>query len=198
MSNPGNAPELPRTLVSDPPWPIAWTAPKTRVNGRGERHTNHKTDLGYKTLSIDELCAFDVPTMAEDSWLVLWTLDRFLLDGSATRIARVWGYEPKRFLVWYKSAFSLGTFPRPQHEIAVVCQRGKPEYLARNVGSVQPWKVVYERRGATVGRRHSAKPDDFYALIERALPGPYVEMFARKRRPGWLQFGDQLEVACVG
>jgi len=195
MSSPSNTPELPRTLVSDPPWPIAWTTPKTRVNGRGERHANHKTDLGYKTLSIDELCAFPVPQMAEDSWLVLWTLDRFLIDGSAQRVARAWEYEPKRFLVWYKSAFSLGTFPRPQHEIAVVCQRGKPGYLARNIGSVQPWKVVYERRGATVGRRHSAKPDDFYALVERALPGPYVEMFARKRRAGWFQIGDQLEAA---
>lgn len=185
--------EIPRTLVADPPWPINWATPKTRVNGRGERHQNHKTDLGYKTMTIDEIAAFAVPTVASDAWLFLWTLDRFLIDGSAVKVARAWGFEPKRFLVWRKSAFALGSFPRPQHEIALVCQRGKPQYRARNIGSVQAWKVVYERRGATTGRRHSAKPDDFFALIEAAVPGPYVELFARKRRPGWVQVGDQLE-----
>lgn len=68
-------------------------------------------------------------------------------------------------------------------------------HVSNATEGVQPWKLVYEKRGKTVGRRHSAKPDDFYALVERALPGPYVEMFARKRRPGWVQFGDQLEAA---
>lgn len=187
---------LPRTLVADPPWPISWAAPgKTRSNGRKEQRVNTPSGLTYKTMTVDEIAAFPIPTMAADAWLLLWTLDRFLLDGSAARVARAWGFEPKRFLVWRKSGFALGTFPRPQHEIAVVCTRGKPQHLARNVGSVQSWPLVYERRGQTVGRRHSAKPDDFYALVERTVPGPYVELFARKRRPGWSQFGDQLEAA---
>ena len=35
------------------------------------------------------------------------------------KVARAWGFDPKRFLIWHKSAFSLGSFPRPQHEIAL-------------------------------------------------------------------------------
>ncbi|MEK9646458.1 MAG: MT-A70 family methyltransferase [Alphaproteobacteria bacterium] len=38
------------------------------------------------------------------------------------------------------------------------------------------------RRGGIV---HSAKPDAFYALIERLYPGPRTELFSRRARPGW-------------
>ena len=30
--------------------------------------------------------------------------------------------------------------------------------------------------------------------VERLLPGPYLELFARKRAPGWDAWGDQVEV----
>lgn len=38
------------------------------------------------------------------------------------------------------------------------------------------------RKGSLV---HSAKPDAFFALVERMYPGPRVEMFSRRTRPGW-------------
>jgi N6-adenosine-specific RNA methylase IME4 len=40
-------------------------------------------------------------------------------------------------------------------------------------------------------REHSRKPDETYARIERLLPGPYLELFARQSRPAWDGFGDQ-------
>jgi len=43
-------------------------------------------------------------------------------------------------------------------------------------------------------REHSRKPDETYARIERLLPGPYLELFARQSRPGWDGFGDQDEL----
>jgi N6-adenosine-specific RNA methylase IME4 len=33
-------------------------------------------------------------------------------------------------------------------------------------------------------RKHSQKPDEQYERIERLVDGPYLEMFARQRRPG--------------
>lgn len=47
------------------------------------------------------------------------------------------------------------------------------------------------------------KPDDIkrsrafcsFELVERLSPGPYLEMFARRRRSGWEAMGDQLEAA---
>ena len=41
---------------------------------------------------------------------------------------------------------------------------------------------------------HSHKPEDAYAVIERCSPGPYLELFARRKRPGWDVWGN--EVSC--
>jgi len=40
-------------------------------------------------------------------------------------------------------------------------------------------------------RAHSIKPDKLYDIIESCSPGPYVEMFARFTRKGWLHWGDE-------
>lgn len=44
-------------------------------------------------------------------------------------------------------------------------------------------------------REHSRKPDEQYPLIECCSPGPYIELFARYARPGWVQWGNQLDGA---
>lgn len=41
-------------------------------------------------------------------------------------------------------------------------------------------------------REHSRKPDEIYTLIEEYCVGPYVELYARQRWPGWAAFGDQI------
>jgi len=182
-----------RTIVADPPWPIVWRPGKSRRNGRGERHGNIKRDLGYRTMSIEEIVAVPVYELAEfEAHLYLWTTDRFLLDGSAARVARAWGFDPRRLLVWKKSGFGLGTFPRPQHECCVVAVRGSCPFKVRNVGSVQNWGLVYRTIDGVPRRWHSAKPEGFFSVVESASPGPYLELFARKRRPGWAAWGDEV------
>jgi N6-adenosine-specific RNA methylase IME4 len=181
-----------RTIVADPPWPITWTMGTTRINGRGERHPILKRELGYPTMPLDTIAALDIEALAApDAHLYLWTVDRFLIAGDAARIARAWGFEPKRLLVWRKSGFGLGTFPRPQHEVCVIATRGHLPFAVRNTGSVQSWPVVYERRGNSAGRCHSAKPEAFLDLVEQASPGPYLELFARRQRLGWDTWGDE-------
>ena len=39
---------------------------------------------------------------------------------------------------------------------------------------------------------HSVKPDCFYDLIEEQSPGPYLELFARRPRAAWDQWGNQI------
>jgi N6-adenosine-specific RNA methylase IME4 len=180
-----------RTIVADPPWPIAWTGgAATRVNGRGERHVNHKfkADLPYERMSLEAIRELPVTELAErDAHLYLWTPDQFLIDGSAGRVVTSWGFQPGRLLIWRKTGFGLGRFPRPQHEAVIVCRRGSLPFRVDDVGSVQTWKFAYEN-GA---RAHSRKPDGFLALVERASPGPYLEMFARRARFGWDYWGDE-------
>jgi N6-adenosine-specific RNA methylase IME4 len=42
--------------------------------------------------------------------------------------------------------------------------------------------------------RHSEKPEEAFALIEAVSPGPRLELFARRARPGWTVWGN--EVPC--
>jgi N6-adenosine-specific RNA methylase IME4 len=187
------------TIVADPPWPMRWSGGgSTRVNGRGERHTNHRfrqPELDYPTMAIDDICALPVGSFAnENAHLYLWIPDAFLIDGVARAVIDAWGFKPGRLLVWKKRGFGLGAFPRPQHEAVVVCKRGSLPFARRDVGSVQEWGVTYEVQSASgrANRVHSRKPDAFLDLVESASPGPYLELFARRKRLGWHAWGNEV------
>lgn len=179
------------TLVADPPWPFEWNGGGAyRENGRGERHLNHKFKKGmpYQTMSIEDIAALPVEGMAaEHAHLFLWIPDAHLIAGHGFTISRAWGFEPGRLLIWHKTGFGLGKFPRPQHEALIVCRRGNLPFTVTDTGSVQRWKLPYENGS----RAHSRKPDGAIDLIERASPGPYVELFARRARFGWDYWGDE-------
>lgn len=187
------APEPYRTVIADPPWPFAWTGGGAyRINGRGERHLNHKFKKGleYPTMTIEAIAALAVRELvADDAHLFLWIPDCHLIEGHGALVARAWGFEPGRTFIWKKTGFGLGTFPRPQHEAVIVCRRGRLPFGVRNVGSVQEWPRVYEG-GAP---KHSAKPPAFHDLIERVSPGPYLELFARAKRLGWHAWGNEVD-----
>ncbi len=75
----------------------------------------------------------------------------------------------------------LGFWTRANPEPCLLATRGHPK---RSAGDVR--KLLISPR-----REHSRKPDETYALIERLLPGPYLELFARRSQPGWDGFGNQ-------
>jgi N6-adenosine-specific RNA methylase IME4 len=39
---------------------------------------------------------------------------------------------------------------------------------------------------------YTHKPGEMYDLVETCSPGPYLELFARCPRPGWIQWGDSV------
>lgn len=43
-------------------------------------------------------------------------------------------------------------------------------------------------------REHSRKPEELYRVIESCSPGPYVDLFARDRVPGWTAWGDEVDL----
>lgn len=179
-----------RTIVADPPWPIKWSMPEAgRVNGRGERHCILKHDLGYETMTVEEIEALPVADMAEeDAHLYLWITASLNRQGVGLRVAKAWGFNVVSEIVWAKRNFGLGAFPHPQHEPLLVCRRGKLPFNVRNAGSIQTWDHPRRWDGTKI---HSAKPDASLDLIERASPGPYLEMFARRARFGWDYWGNE-------
>lgn len=169
---------LHRVLCADPPW-----AYRDALPGRGRGAKKH-----YKLLGVRELEAFPVPPMADDALLFLWRVTA--MPEEAFRVCRAWGFTPKSEIVWVKRTargnrhFGMGRYVRMEHENCVIAARGRGSslILRHNVRS------VFE---APVGT-HSTKPDAFYDMVESLAEGPYAELFARRRRVGWNQWGDEL------
>lgn len=180
-----------RCIVADPPWPLRYDGLGWRNGGSFKRTRSHtgKQGLGYSTLTVDEIAALPVASLAEaDAHLYLWIPDSFLIAGVAQRVIEAWGFTPGRLLIWHKRNFGLGTFPRPQHEAIVTAKRGHLAYRLTDAGSVHSFRLSYDPR---VGKRHSEKPEGMLDLLEQASPGPYLELFARRNRLGWDTWGNQ-------
>ncbi len=163
-----------QTLVADPPWPY-----KDKLPGPGRGAASH-----YELLTVDEIKEFELPELAEDARLFLWTTGNFLR--SAFEVMEAWGFrDTGAQMVWHKTGrMGMGWRVRVDHEYVLIGERGKPEVRSHSVRSVvtAPWQG-----------RHSGKPEEIYEAIERLSGGPYAELFARRQRPGWDCYGDELE-----
>ena len=138
-------------------------------------------------MTLADIKALPVANIAaRDSALFLWVIDTHLEQ--ALELGRAWGFAYKTVgFVWAKTTqtgswdFSLGYWTRKGAEVCLMFTRGKPQRLSASVRQL----IVAARR------EHSRKPDEAYGAIEALLPGPYVELFARHQRPGWVVWGDQ-------
>ena len=107
----------------------------------------------------------------------------------AYQVVRAWGYVPKTEIVWVKRTrtgkrwFGMGRTVRAEHEVCIVATRGKPRVRSHRIRSTFEASVP--------ARGHSAKPEAFADLVESLCDGPYVELFARRQRPGWTCLGNQ-------
>lgn len=81
-----------------------------------------------------------------------------------------------------RPSFGMGHYTRQGHEVCLIARRGKAKVRHRSQRS-----VFFAPIGA-----HSEKPEAFYKIVEKLAEGPYLELFARKVRPGWTQVGDEI------
>jgi N6-adenosine-specific RNA methylase IME4 len=134
------------------------------------------------------LRALPIPSIAADnSVLWLWAVNALLDD--ALDLMEHWGFEYKNTLTWAKvtkqgdrPSVGMGFWMRGATEHLLLGVKGKPKPLRRN----QP--TWFSAPPAA----HSAKPDEAYSIIETLTPGPYADIFARRERPGWTCWGDEL------
>lgn len=162
-------------VLADPPWAFRiWS---------GTDNTPHRTvEDHYSTMSIDAICALPVQTLAKpDCALFLWVVDSHL--DKAFAVAQSWGFTYKtRAFEWFKGGgIGMGYWTRKQTESVLMFTRGKPARLSKSVR-----QVIEAPR-----REHSRKPDEQYERIEALVAGPYCELFAKYRRPGWDGWGNE-------
>lgn len=166
-------------LLIDPPWPF-------RIYS-GTDNTPSRTEVDpYPVMSINDLMVLPVASLAKpDCALFFWVVDAQL--HRAIEVGNAWGFMYKtRAFEWLKTRKDgngyrqgLGYWTRKECESCLLFTRGSPRRLVKDVR-----QIIEEPR-----RQHSRKPDETYRRIERLVAGPYCELFATARWPGWSGWG---------
>jgi N6-adenosine-specific RNA methylase IME4 len=152
----------------------------------------HKRLSRYDTMTLEDICALPVASVAADTaHLYLWVPNALLLEGLA--VLSSWGFTYKTNIVWHKvrkdggpDGRGVGFYFRNTTELLLFGIRGK------NARTLAPGRSQVNIIRA-MKREHSRKPDETYDLIERCSSGPYLELFARGARPNWSVWGNQAE-----
>lgn len=169
------------TMVVDPPWPYP-----SGFNGWGKRRA-----LPYASMTPREVAELPLPRLLRrEGYLFLWTTNQYL--GDAFDVLDAWELTYRQTLTWCKPEVGgLGGMFGTNTEHVLVAQKIRPGTNAHGART----------RGVRVNRswfewkrgEHSSKPDEFYRIVERVAPGPYVDVFARRKRPRWTCVGDAID-----
>ncbi len=142
-----------------------------------------KIEQHYPTMDLEDIKKMELPAN-DDAVLFLWATAPKLLE--ALEVMKAWGFEYKSNAIWDKEWIGMGYWFRGQHELLLIGVRGSfsPPESDKRVSS-----VYREKR-----TEHSRKPEYFYELIEDMFPtGKYLELFARRRRPKWESYGNEVK-----
>jgi N6-adenosine-specific RNA methylase IME4 len=185
-----------RAILADPPWRFKSYA--ASANPESDRHVERH----YSTMTLDEIKALDVASVAhaDGCHLFLWTTGPFL--PKSLDVIEAWGFrysaiaftwvkllktfetDQLRFIPADEHDFhvSLGFTTRKNTELCLLARRGNAKRVARNVREL----ITSPRR------EHSRKPDETHERIEQYCAGPYLELFGRSERKGWIVRGDEV------
>jgi N6-adenosine-specific RNA methylase IME4/ParB-like chromosome segregation protein Spo0J len=159
-------------IYADPPWRYDYAETENRA-----------IENQYPTMTIDEICNMPVSDLAtDDAILFMWTTAPKLEE--AFKVVSSWGFTYRSCAIWDKQKIGMGYYFRIQHEILLVATRG-------NI----PTPAPADRVSSVISiprSEHSAKPVDFYEIIEKFYPAlPKIELFCRSPREGWAVWGNQ-------
>ena len=160
-------------ILADPPW----------------RHEQLRTDsrdaeTHYDTMPLDEIKELPInKIVASDCVLFLWSPSPKLAE--ALEVVAAWDFVYRTCLTWVKDRRGMGHYVWQRHELLLVAVRGEPGTPPEHA---RPDSVIEAPRG-----RHSEKPMQVYSMIEDMYPDACrIELFARRSRPGWASWGNEL------
>jgi N6-adenosine-specific RNA methylase IME4 len=182
-------------VLMDPPLRYATYDKRENVEARATKTRGEK--VYYVTMTDEEIKALPIPDLLKaDAAVFIWTSGTFLRrvidileDGYGLRyiaVAFVW-IKADPNVAPIKTQFGMGKWTRANAEFVVMAAQGKPKRLNADIRQVivEP-EVIIEPR-----REHSRKPD-ISKRLERLLPGPHCELFARETHRGWDSWGDEV------
>jgi N6-adenosine-specific RNA methylase IME4 len=176
-------------IYPDPPWEFEV------YSGKGKQRSAERY---YDTMMLGEIKAMSsliAKLAATDCTLLLWTSWPHLVE--ALEVIKAWGFTYTGLgFEWIKTTpsaksitldgkglhWGLGYGARANSEFVLRASKGAPQRLDEGIHS-----IVIAPAGA-----HSEKPEEVAGRIERLYPGPYLELFARKIRPGWTVWGNEV------
>ena len=163
------------TIVIDPPWDYA-------DGGLGDDLFG-KANPPYSTMPIHEIRELSVGELADtDCHAYLWVPNQFLHKG--VELLEGWDFRYVTCLTWCKPGIGLGHYYRNSTEHILFGVKGSQGLERKDVGTWFQWPRPK--------REHSAKPPEFFELVESCSPGPRLEMFAREEREGWTSWGAEV------
>ena len=162
-----------KTVLADPPWDI---------NQKGKRGaSNH-----YELMTLDRIKAMPIKELcAENAHLYLWIPNGLLQEG--LDVIKAWGFTFRSPIYWIKPRLGLGNYIRNASETCLFATRGHAPVKFH----AQPNWLFAPLQD------HSHKPEEQYAIIERLSDGPYLELFARRRQPGWDVWGNEIDADII-
>lgn len=160
-------------IVADPPW---------NFQAGGEKSVRNK----YPLMKNQEIYDMPIEDLAfSDSVLLIWGVWAMLPE--ALKTIDAWGFKYITGMPWIKMtknklglSFNTGFWLRGCSEYVLIAKRGRAKPPVENfIGFMSP------------NLEHSRKPETIHVYAE-ALPGPYIELFARRSRSGWDSFGNEV------
>lgn len=170
--------------MADPPWQLKIGRKRTIGTHGGWNKPEYLEikPLQYPQMTVQEIATLQVPA-ERDAHCYIWTINKYVRD--TYDVMEAWGFKPSTLLTWAKAPMGLGlggTFCNST-EFILFGRRGNLRAAGRIDRTWWQWK-----RG-----KHSVKPEAFQDIVERVSPGPYLELFARRKRPGWDVWGNEVE-----
>lgn len=184
-------------ILADPPWHF-----RSRTALQSSNWTSRRdAEKHFATMGREDIAALPVGDYAApDAHLFLWVTGPCL--PYAFDVMKAWGFRYSAVaFTWVKLKRShdalqlrvlptiegdlhvgLGLTTRKNAEFCLLGRRGNAKRLSKKVREIILSPV----------REHSRKPEEAATRIEEYCAGPYLELFARSERPGWICRGDEV------
>ncbi len=179
-------------ICADNPWQFeSYSGPKVSARARTSQ---------YPVMTLERLKSLPVQQLlAKDACVFMWAVMSLLPE--AIEVGQAWGLTYKTCaFTWVKTTrlnqelwfgrpvtpeawhMGMGYWTRANPELCLLFTQGSPKRKAANIRELLVSPVS----------KHSAKPEAAQDRIEQLVDGPYLELFARRERPGWTCIGNEI------